>query len=149
MSDPSTHKPSPSAHPASIRRLPDGSVEIGWSDGVRSPYSPRLLRDACPCATCHEERAAPKPKGLLTVLSPQELHLAPGSPETFLRIVPGIRAVAGTDDQQRVASAYDAVRGGASLIVVGRPIVAAADPRAAALAILAEIDRGLIDRNKA
>ena len=83
------------------------------------------------------------------VLSPQELHLAPGSPETFLRIVPGIRAVAGTDDQQRVASAYDAVRGGASLIVVGRPIVAAADPRAAALAILAEIDRGLIDRNKA
>ena len=73
MSDPSTGKPSPSAHPASIRRLPDGSVEIGWSDGVRSPYSPRLLRDACPCATCREERAAPKPKGLLTVLSPQEL----------------------------------------------------------------------------
>lgn len=68
-----TDKPSPSAQPASIRRLPDGSVEIGWSDGVRSAYSPRLLRDACPCATCREERAAPKPKGLLTVLSPQEL----------------------------------------------------------------------------
>jgi len=73
MSDPSTGRPSAAAVPASIRRLPDGSVEIGWSDGVRSPYSPRLLRDACPRATCREERAAPKPKGLLTVLSPQEL----------------------------------------------------------------------------
>ena len=69
----STAKPSAAAQPESLRRLPDGSVEIGWSDGVRSAYSPRLLRDACPCATCREERAAPKPKGLLTVLSPQEL----------------------------------------------------------------------------
>ena len=73
MTAASTGKPSASAQPESIRRLPDGSVEIGWSDGVRSSYSPRLLRDACPCATCREERAAPKPKGLLTVLSPQEL----------------------------------------------------------------------------
>jgi DUF971 family protein len=39
MTGVSTDKPSPSAQPESIRRLPDGSVEIGWSDGVRSPYS--------------------------------------------------------------------------------------------------------------
>ena len=73
MSEPMSGKPSAAAHPESIRRLPDGGVEIGWSDGVRSAYSPRLLRQACPCATCREERAAPKPKGLLQVLSPQEL----------------------------------------------------------------------------
>jgi DUF971 family protein len=60
------------AHPESLRRLPDGGVEIGWSDGVRAVYPPRLLRDACPCATCREERAAPKPKVLLQVLSPEE-----------------------------------------------------------------------------
>ena len=73
MSEPMSGKPSAAAHPESIRRLPDGGVEIGWSDGVRSAYSPRLLRQASPCATCREERAAPKPKGLLQVLSPQEL----------------------------------------------------------------------------
>ena len=80
------------------------------------------------------------------VMSPLELQLAPGTPEQFLRVVPGIRAVAGGDDQQRVASAYDAVRAGASILVVGRPIVSAADPRAAALAVLADIERGLSDR---
>ena len=58
--------------PVSLRRLPDGGVEIGWSDGRRGAYPPRLLRDACPCATCREERAAPKPKPLLQVLSPEE-----------------------------------------------------------------------------
>jgi DUF971 family protein len=36
-------------------------------------YSPRLLRDACPCATCREQRAAPQPPGLLPVLSPAEV----------------------------------------------------------------------------
>lgn len=63
----------PPAVPESLRRLPDGGVGVGWSDGARSEYSPRLLRDACPCATCREARAAPPPKALLTVLSPAEL----------------------------------------------------------------------------
>jgi DUF971 family protein len=50
-----------------------GAIEITWSDGARGVYSPRLLRDACPCATCREQRAAPRPPGLLPVLSPAEL----------------------------------------------------------------------------
>jgi DUF971 family protein len=73
MSDPSTGRPSAAAVPASIRRLPDGSVEIGWSDGVRSAYSPRLLRDACPCATCREQRVQPAAPALLPVLRPEEV----------------------------------------------------------------------------
>jgi DUF971 family protein len=44
-------------------------MEIDWTDGHRSAWSFAWLRDACPCATCNEERALegrkpgqPKPK---------------------------------------------------------------------------------------
>ena len=37
-------------------------------------YTPRLLRDACPCATCREQRAQPAaPPVLLQVLRPEEV----------------------------------------------------------------------------
>jgi orotidine-5'-phosphate decarboxylase len=55
-------------------------------------------------------------------------------------IVPGIRpAGSAIGDQKRIASPADAIRGGASRLVVGRPITQAADPKAAAEAILEEI----------
>jgi DUF971 family protein len=50
-----------------------GAIEIAWSDGRRAVYTPRLLRDACPCATCREQRAAPPRPALLPVLSPAEV----------------------------------------------------------------------------
>jgi orotidine-5'-phosphate decarboxylase len=50
------------------------------------------------------------------------------------------------DDQARTLTAAQAISLGASHLVVGRPIVAAADPRAAALEIRAEIDRAMADR---
>jgi DUF971 family protein len=59
--------------PQSIARTPRGHVEIVWSDGLRAEYSPRLLRDACPCATCRETRAKTAPPPLLPVLAPAEL----------------------------------------------------------------------------
>jgi DUF971 family protein len=48
-------------------------VEIDWSDEHRSVYPFQFLRDACPCATCDDEREAqkrrpgdpPKPKSAL------------------------------------------------------------------------------------
>jgi orotidine-5'-phosphate decarboxylase len=58
----------------------------------------------------------------------------------FLIVVPGIRpASASLNDQSRVATPADAIRAGASYLVVGRPITGAEDPRKAALAIGAEI----------
>lgn len=62
-----------------------------------------------------------------------------------LRIVtPGIRpAGAPADDQKRVVSPADAIRAGADYLVVGRPVVGAADPAAAAAAISAEIAAAL------
>jgi orotidine-5'-phosphate decarboxylase len=55
-------------------------------------------------------------------------------------VTPGIRP-AGTDDgdQKRVMTPAKAIAGGADYLVVGRPIIAAADPRAAAEAIVEEI----------
>ncbi|MGH8947843.1 MAG: orotidine 5'-phosphate decarboxylase / HUMPS family protein, partial [Acidimicrobiia bacterium] len=54
---------------------------------------------------------------------------------------PGIRP-AGSDsaDQKRVATPAEAIRAGADLLVVGRPITATADPVAAALSVLREIE---------
>jgi orotidine-5'-phosphate decarboxylase len=60
----------------------------------------------------------------------------------FAIVTPGIRgASAGSerDDQARTMGPAEAVKAGASYIVVGRPIIAASDPQAAARAILEEI----------
>jgi orotidine-5'-phosphate decarboxylase len=58
----------------------------------------------------------------------------------FLLVVPGIRPTgAGTGDQKRVMSPAAALAAGADHLVIGRPITEAADPAAAAAAILAEI----------
>lgn len=59
-------------------------------------------------------------------------------------VTPGIRP-AGSDrgDQKRVMTPADALAAGSSHLVVARPIVNAADPRAAALAILDEMTGAL------
>ncbi len=62
--------------PAKVRVDKTGGtgVTVDWRDGHQSHWSFRWLRDACPCATCHEAREAegrapgvgkPKPKSLL------------------------------------------------------------------------------------
>jgi orotidine-5'-phosphate decarboxylase len=58
----------------------------------------------------------------------------------MLLVTPGIRP-AGSDagDQKRVTTPAAAVSSGADYLVVGRPVIAAADPKAAAEAIVAEI----------
>jgi orotidine-5'-phosphate decarboxylase len=57
-----------------------------------------------------------------------------------LLVIPGIRAENATpDDQKRTATPAAAIANGASMLVVGRPITRAADPAAAARAILEEI----------
>src|SRR5690606_3634729 len=60
-------------------------------------------------------------------------------------VTPGIRpgGHAGKDDQKRVGTPADAIRAGASLLVVGRPIRDAADPRLAAKAVLGEVAEAL------
>jgi orotidine-5'-phosphate decarboxylase len=55
-------------------------------------------------------------------------------------VTPGIRpAGAAAGDQKRVMTPAAAIKAGADYLVVGRPIIAATDPKAAAGAIVAEI----------
>jgi orotidine-5'-phosphate decarboxylase len=75
------------------------------------------------------------------VASPHEAALARriGGPD-FLVVTPGVRPDwADKNDQARAATPAEALAAGASHIVCGRPITAAADPRAAALRIVAEM----------
>src|SRR5271165_2860630 len=73
--------------PARVRvNKTDGTgMEIDWKDGHQSSWTFPWLRDACPCATCHEERGAtgrqagaakPQPATLL------QMYKAPARPES-------------------------------------------------------------------
>lgn len=60
-------------------------------------------------------------------------------------VTPGIRpAGAAAGDQKRIMTPGRAIAAGADYLVVGRPILEAADPRAAAEAIHAEITQSLV-----
>ena len=75
------------------------------------------------------------------VASPQEAKaIRAACGPSFLIVTPGVRpAGAASMDQKRVATPRAAVEAGADFIVVGRPITAAPDPRAAAEAIGREL----------
>jgi orotidine-5'-phosphate decarboxylase len=88
-------------------------AEVAWKSGVRgfvcSPREASAFRDAL-------------------------------GPEAYL-VTPGVRpaGTAGSDDQKRVETPVDAIRAGASLLVVGRPFRDALDPGAAADAMVREL----------
>src|SRR6516225_6787125 len=79
------------------------------------------------------------------VCSPQEVAAvrAEVGPDVML-ITPGVRPPgADLHDQTRVATPEEAIRAGADLLVIGRPITGAPDPGAAAAAVAASIRRAV------
>ncbi len=107
----------------------DDIAELGWSGPVEELVSMRAKKaiaagiDGLICS------------GLEAARLRAELGEAP------LIITPGIRAASekGSDDQKRTMTLTQAFEAGADHIVVGRPIRNAADPRAAAEAMQADI----------
>jgi orotidine-5'-phosphate decarboxylase len=103
--------------------------------GARGPVAELVLRRAqlAASAGCHGVVASAQEAAAIRAIAP------PG----FLIVTPGIRASGdAVADQRRVATAGEARRAGADLIVVGRPIRDAADPAAVASAIAAELTGG-------
>lgn len=77
------------------------------------------------------------------VCSPREAAaLRDAHPRPFLLVTPGIRpAGISPDDQRRVATPADAVRDGADLLVIGRPITRAPDPGQVLEALARELSK--------
>ncbi len=74
------------------------------------------------------------------VSSPAEVAALRAEGRRLTLVCPGVRPSGGeVGDQKRVATPSQAIADGADYLVVGRPIIAAVDPRAAAEAIVAEI----------
>jgi orotidine-5'-phosphate decarboxylase len=142
-----------------------GSVMMAAAaEAARSPSSPRLL-----AVTVLTSMDAAQLAGIGIAQSPadQVLRLATLAWDAGIRgmvcsaeevsllrtklgdeaelVVPGIRP-AGSDlgDQKRIATPAEAIRRGASKLVIGRPITQATDPKAATEAILQQIDSALI-----
>lgn len=79
------------------------------------------------------------------VASPQEAaNIRNVCGEDFLIVTPGVRpAGSALNDQIRIASPSGAVQAGADYLVIGRPITASSDPRAAVQAIRQEMEVSL------
>lgn len=107
--------------------------KIGINDEPRAMVA-RLARTAADCGL----------DGV--VASPREIQVIRetiNSPD-FLIITPGIRSGNhATDDQKRTLTAAEAICAGADYLVVGRPILKADDPVAAARTVVAEIEAAL------
>jgi orotidine-5'-phosphate decarboxylase len=76
------------------------------------------------------------------IASPMEAAMIRALPQAKgkLIVTPGVRPTgSASGDQKRTATPAEAIKDGADHIVIGRPIWQAADPRAAALAVLAEL----------
>jgi orotidine-5'-phosphate decarboxylase len=78
--------------------------------------------------------------------NPDELRRVAGS-ERLLIGTPGIRGAGDTsDDHARFATPRTAIERGSDYLIVGRPIIAASDPAARALAFIAEMEAGAVAR---
>jgi orotidine-5'-phosphate decarboxylase len=108
-------------------------AEIGYAMGVKALVE-RRARQAVQ-AGCHGIIASPDDR-------PDRLRAAAGS-QGLLIATPGIRPAGdAAGDQKRIATPAEAIAAGSDYLVVARPVVAKADPGAAARAIIGEMRAG-------
>ncbi len=109
----------------------------------RDDLDASMIKDGAITDLVHERAGRALEAGADGVIaSPQEAALIRALPEAMgkLIVTPGVRpAGAALGDQKRVATPAQAIADGVDHIVVGRPVWQSPDPRAAALAINAEM----------
>ncbi|MES2861181.1 MAG: orotidine-5'-phosphate decarboxylase [Pseudomonadota bacterium] len=111
----------------------DDLIEIGYSARAADLVETRV-RQALDCGV---DGVVSSP---LEAARVREIAAEAGRPD-FLIVTPGVRPAGGDlGDQQRVATPADALRAGATHLVVARPVIAAEDPVMAAARIAAEMD---------
>lgn len=144
-----------------MRRAADAVAEVGEKGGVRAKVLAISVLTSIDATILSQIGVTSSPVESVTrlvklaeesgvdgvVASPQEIatirRLVPSS--KFLVVTPGIRPAkneqpAAREDQKRVATPAAAIAAGASYLVVGRPITAAANPFYAAQQIVAEME---------
>jgi orotidine-5'-phosphate decarboxylase len=109
--------------------------------GVSNPLSDQVLRLAL---------LAQRAGCAGVVTSPRETaQVRKSLAGSFMIVNPGVRpAGAGKDDQERTATPAEAIRAGASHIVVGRPITQAKEPASAAQKIVLEMEQAQISGSR-
>ena len=125
-------KPSPLVIAVTV--LTSMSEETLREGGVGRPLRDHVL------ALAHSAKTAGLAGVVASPLETADIRRACGP--DFLIVTPGIRgATAGTEknDQNRTMGPAEALKAGASYLVIGRPIIGSEDPRQAALAILKEV----------
>ncbi|AJY48408.1 orotidine-5'-phosphate decarboxylase [Martelella endophytica] len=112
-----------------LTSMDDGDlIEAGYTTDARTLVEKRA-----------EQARAAGMGGIVCSAAEAERVRAITGPEMAI-VTPGIRpAGVAANDQKRVMTPRDAIVAGASHLVVGRPIVAASDPRAAAQQVLTEM----------
>lgn len=107
--------------------------EIGYSAGAAELVEARV-RQALDCGV---DGVVSSP---LEAARVREIAVEAGRPD-FLIVTPGVRPAGGDlGDQQRVATPAEALRAGATHLVVARPVIADENPLMAAARIAAEMD---------
>ena len=112
-----------------LTSLSDGDlVEMGFSETARSLVERRIHQAVA--AGCDGVVASPHEAALARAIGGKD----------FLVVTPGVRPDwSAKNDQARAATPADALKAGASHLVVGRPITASNDPREAAMRVAAEM----------
>ncbi len=135
----------PAAIKSAVQALPDCKIigvtiltSLDAADLSRIGLCGSVSEAACRLA---ELAVAAGARGLVCSAREVAAVRAVVGPEVVL-VTPGIRpAGQSNDDQARVMTPQQALRAGADLLVIGRPITRAADPGAAAAAVAADLRR--------
>lgn len=133
---------------AGVEGLRDGAAAAGLDDPIALAVTVLTSDKGAPAHVMPRRAALAVETGCRGIVcAADDLAVARQIAPRLIRVVPGIRpADASVDDQARPATPGDAIRAGADLLVVGRPVTHADDPERAAAAVAGDVAAALGSR---